>query len=197
MSRPQLSVLIPAAGASRRLGQIKQLVRYGSGTLIQNAVKSANSINPLEIMVITGAYAEEIRDTVHHACVRWVHNPQWSEGLGGSIATGVVNIHPDSSGLLILLCDQWRIQAQDLQALVKIWDAAPERIVVAETGGQYMPPVIFPSTLFKQLRALKGDTGARSLFNSHPDLMTPVSLENAAFDLDTHTHLALLRSSGL
>lgn len=194
MSRPQLSVLIPAAGASRRLGRIKQLVPYGSGTLVQNAVDIAASLDPAEIMVITGAHAAKVRNAAHHAALRWIHNPRWSTGLGSSIAAGAANVHPGSDGLLILLCDQWRLRPQDLQSLVTAWHSSPEGIAAATADGAYMPPVIFPAVCFKQLQALEGDRGARSLFDSHPGLVTPVALENARFDLDSRAHLELLKA---
>ena len=66
MSYPELSILIPAAGASQRLGQAKQLVRYKTGTLIQNTVDTANSIAPREIIVVTGANARA-RERTHVA----------------------------------------------------------------------------------------------------------------------------------
>lgn len=194
MNPLRLSVLIPAAGASRRLGQAKQLLRYGTGTLIQNAIKQAISVAPAEIIVVTGAHANEVEAAAQDSPVRWVHNPRWADGLGGSIATGADHISPDSSAVLILLCDQWRILGEDLQALVATWHCAPTRIVTALAGGCYMPPVIFPSACFGQLRALRGDRGARSLLQSQSGLLTPVPLENAAFDLDTTDHLNQLGS---
>ena len=75
MSHPQLSILIPAAGASMRLGQAKQLVRFKSGTLIQNAVNIAQSVSPLETIVVTGANAEAVKNAVQQTTVRWIHNP--------------------------------------------------------------------------------------------------------------------------
>ena len=66
MSYPQLSILIPAAGASQRLGQPKQLLRYRNKTLIQHAVETAHSITPREIIVVTGANAEAVKDAVQH-----------------------------------------------------------------------------------------------------------------------------------
>lgn len=189
-----LSILIPAAGASVRLGQAKQLVKYQAGSLIQNAVSAALSLSPREVIVVTGAYSREVHDAVDQPSIRWIHNKHWFSGMGSSIATGAHAVNPESSGLMILLCDQWRIQARDLQTLAKTWQSAPERITVAEAGGRLMPPVIFPSTCFTQLRKLTGDEGARCLFDLHPELITSVILENATFDLDTQAHLEELTS---
>jgi molybdenum cofactor cytidylyltransferase len=192
-----LSVLIPAAGASTRLGQAKQLLRHGKRTLIRHAIDNAVSCDPAEIIVITGARASDVRDAAGEAPVRWVHNPRWREGLGVSIASGANAIGPDSGAVLILLCDQWRIGAGDLQALLSAWRAAPGRIAAARVGGHFTPPVIFPAVWFDALRRLTGDRGARSLLESDPGVVTAVPLDNAAFDLDTPDHLKLLENQSL
>ena len=197
MSHPSFSVLIPAAGASRRLGQVKQLVEYRGRTLLQSAIKVAYSVAPLEIIVVTGAHAQAIKDSDQQAPVRWVHNPHWSDGMGGSIALGANAISRDAIGLMILLCDQYRVDSNDLQQLVRTWQSVPDRIVAASSGGRLMPPVILPSSCFDSLRSLQGDQGARSVLAAHPELLTPVPMKNAAFDLDTPTQLEILRISQL
>ncbi len=189
MKRAELSVLIPAAGASERLGQAKQLVKYKGKSLLQNAVVSAQSIQPREIIVVTGADSKAVMDAVQQASVRYLHNPHWATGMGGSIALGAAGVNPKSTGLLILLCDQWRIRAKDLHRLAETWRSDPQRIVVAQAEGHYMPPVIFPSKYFSQLSQLKGDQGARSLLKTYSDQLTPVLVKNAAFDLDTQAQL--------
>ena len=101
MSKPQLSILIPAAGGSIRLGRAKQLVRYKGETLIQNAVDTALSIDPLEVIVVTGADGQSVKDAVRQRRVRWVHNENWTDGMGSSIATGAAVINPESSGVMV------------------------------------------------------------------------------------------------
>lgn len=193
MSHPTLSILIPAAGSSKRLGQAKQLLKYGAGTLIQHAIENAQSITPGEIIVVTGANARAIKKAVQQTQVRWIHNPHWSSGMGGSIALGTVSVSPWSTGLMVLLCDQWRIQAEDLHKLAETWRYSPERIVCARAKGLNMPPVIFPSSCYGELHRLKGDRGAHGLLAANPDILTPLPLENAVFDLDTQAQLDVLK----
>ena len=195
MKHPSLSILIPAAGASERLGQAKQLVEYEGRPLLQNAVDNADSLSPLEIIVVTGAHATAVKEALQDAPVRWVDNPQWSAGMGGSIAAGTTAVNPEATGLMILLCDQWRIREQDFQKLAHTWQSDPSRIVVAEAEGHYMPPVIFPSVCFEQLQTLQGHKGARSLFKAFPERLTGVPIQNAAFDLDTQNQLDDLRTN--
>ena len=170
-------------------------MNYKGGSLIQNAVNIAHSIAPREIIVITGADADDIKNSVQHPPVRWLHNPHWSTGMGGSIALGAARINPESTGLMILLCDQWRVQTQDLEMLADRWHDNPQRIVVSEAEGQYMPPVIFPAACFNRLCGLEGDQGARRLFQDYPELLTPVPMKNAVFDLDTRSQLEKLEKS--
>ena len=195
MSFPSLSVLIPAAGASMRLGQAKQLVKHKGATLIQNAVNTAFSLDPREIIVVTGANAEAVKNTVLQPPVNWIHNPTWSDGMGGSIALGATAISPQSTGLMILLCDQWKIQVSDLQLLAQTWQSDPERIVCANAEGINMPPVIFPASHFNQLAKLEGSQGARSLLVNHPESLTAMPIKNAAIDLDTQFQLDNLKKT--
>lgn len=192
MSASSLSVLIPAAGASTRLGQPKQLVNYRGKPLLEHIIDIACSTNPLEIIVITGAKSDTVREKVRNPAVRWLHNPHWQEGLGGSIALGATAVSRESAGLMILLCDQYRVQRNDLMALLDNWRAAPERIVAAEAGGRYMPPLIFPPSMFHHLTKLEGETGARVLLARHPERVVAIPLPNAAFDLDRPEQLQAL-----
>ena len=197
MSQPQLSILIPAAGASRRLGRAKQLVRYKGGTLIQNAVDLALSIDPLEVIVVTGADERSVKNAVRKSQVRCVHNAHWRDGMGSSIATGAAVTSSESSGVMILLCDQWRLQTADLQLLITTWQQDSKRIICAHADSQNMPPVIFPAGLFGKLKALGSDSGARRILKDHPELLTWVEIENAQFDLDRQSQLKQLIISDL
>jgi len=187
-----LSVLIPAAGGSQRLGQPKQLVRYKGKTLIRHAIENSQSLVPHEIIVVTGSNNEAVKAAVGQTGARSVYNPDWSAGMGSSIALGSREVNKDSNGLLILLCDQWRVDQEDLQRLVETWQSDTNRIVVAETGTYCGPPVIFPSSCFPALVQLKGKQGARSVLESRPELISRVTMKNAVFDLDTPSQLEAL-----
>jgi len=189
VSYPGLSILIPAAGASRRLGQPKQLVRYKGKTLIQQTVECAQSLSPAEIIVVTGAGETPIKETLRKYPVRWISNPQWAMGMGHSIAIGARAVDTASAGLMILLCDQWRIRPHDLRGLANTWQPDRERIVCARVQDRCCPPVIFPSACFEALGSLEGDRGAQGVLAANPKLLVHVPMANAAFDLDTPAHL--------
>jgi len=101
MTNPALSILIPAAGASRRLGLPKQLVSYHGETLIERAVRHAVSLAPLETIVVTGANQEPVAAAIEvyqkTESIRTVHNPTWADGMGVSIAVGARAVHADAT----------------------------------------------------------------------------------------------------
>lgn len=197
MSKPQLSILIPAAGASKRLGQTKQLVQFKSVSLIQNAVNIASSINPCEVIVITGHDASAVKNAVDHTPVRWVHNANWSNGMGSSIAAGATVINHRSTAVMILLCDQWHLDVSDLHLMLTSWQSNPDRIICARVNKQNMPPVIFPIKFLSQIQALEGENGAREILKNNPESLFSVPLKNALFDLDTTAGLRQLKSYNL
>jgi len=187
-----LSIVIPAAGASRRLGQPKQLVLHQGKPLIQWAIETAATLAPCEIIVVTGANADSVKKVVQKTSAHCVHNPDWAGGLGNSIAVGAEATDKDANGLMVLLCDQWSIQARDLHQLTRAWLVDTARIVCAETEDRFGPPVIFPASCFAALRDLQGDSGAHSILNANSHLLTALPMKNAAFDLDTPSQLDAL-----
>jgi molybdenum cofactor cytidylyltransferase len=98
---------------------------------------------------------------------------------------------------MILLCDQWRLEASDLRLMAETWHSNPDRIICAQANRQNMPPVIFPTDFLGQLQTLEGENGARDILRSNPELLFPVPLKNALFDLDTAAGLSQLKSYNL
>ncbi len=189
MNDSPLSVIIQAAGASQRLGQAKQLVLKQGKPLICWSVEKAASLEPLEIIVVTGADSERVEQAIENTGARCVHNPHWQNGMGTSIARGSSAIKPESTGVMILLCDQWRITPKNLQALTTLWHTDRQQIVCAETAGRHGPPAIFPLSCYEQLRALQGECGARSVLAANPGLIRILPMKSAGTDLDTPSQL--------
>ncbi len=180
--------LLLAAGGSGRLGQAKQLVSLQGETLVRRqAARLLTQANP--VLAVLGAEADPVARELGDLPVGIVHNEAWAAGMGGSIAAGMKALADDQPGVLILLCDQWRIGQADLLALCSAWRGAPSRIAAACWNGQKGAPAIFPNRLFGELRGLSGEQGARGLIE-HERGILQVDLPNAAFDLDTPGDLA-------
>ena len=155
----------------------------------------ALEVNPLEVIVVTGAYADKIRSRVPCSRVKWVLNIRWLTGLGSSIAAGASAVNPEARAIMILLCDQYRVTSDDLNDLIDAWKSDTNKMVSASCDGQAMPPVIFPSDCIKDLRQLSDQAGAQSVLRSQPERVRHVNMEHAAFDIDYPEQLQALKNS--
>jgi molybdenum cofactor cytidylyltransferase len=181
----RIAVLIPAAGASSRYGQCKQLVTLGGKSLLQHAVDLANTVAPGVVLVVTGADHQAISETIRDAVL--IRNPDWKAGLGRSIACGVERLAPDYDGILILLADQIALDRGDLKRLCNGFDGG--NIVCAHYGNQRGVPALFCRGSFPRLQRLTGDRGAKALLRDGQLPVKEVPMEHAAVDIDRQEDL--------
>jgi len=195
----QFSSILLAAGGSRRLGQPKQLVERDGEALIFRAACNLLKLGSREVIVVTGAEEHKILNKMTNIPVKIAHNTDWEQGMGGSISTGIRGMPGAVEGVLILLCDQWRVDLHDLESSVQAWQSDISGVFSAKWGdlddGAFGPPVIFPKTLFGELENLDPGQGARKLIREYWRQVTFVEMENAAFDLDDPEDLRRMRES--
>lgn len=186
-----IAALILAAGQSSRLGQPKQLVQLGANTLLRQTVLLALQTGASPVLVVLSPnIAEACHATLQGLDVLLVENSSPHEGMGSSLRVGMamLALHaPDTERVLLLVCDQPRLRLDHLLALLH----ADGPVAAAEYSGRCGVPAVFARQHFAALASVTGDQGARSLLKSLP--VTPVSMPEAAIDLDTPEDLAALQ----
>jgi molybdenum cofactor cytidylyltransferase len=189
---PSLHAIVLAAGASRRFGSPKQLVRVDGRPLMHTVVSRAVEVAGHSVTVVLGANAAELAPLLRHTPASIVINRDWSEGLASSIRAGVARLPGSCTGVMLVLADQAAVSAEDLRRLAGTWRRQPEHLVAAQYGATLGAPAIFPSTSFRDLAELRGDRGASALFHRNPDRVVRVPMESAALDIDTPEDLLRL-----
>ena len=181
------SILL-AAGPSSRLGQAKQLVKFDGESLVRRAACQLLNLNPVSVTVVTGFASDAVKHELYDLPVRFARNDNWEQGMGGSIACGIQNISAEVDGALITVCDQWRLEDIDLVRLISAWSSDISSISVASWHDRktfiYGAPVLFARKYFRELKALKGNKGAKTLIGQHLNEVQFIEMENAACDLD-------------
>ena len=86
---------------------------------------------------------------------------------------------------LVVLCDQWKLQPQDIKGLVDAWAVKPQAAVVSAYEGTTGPPAIFPRAMFDRLGRLQGDTGAKKILKRWKGEIITLPNTRAAQDIDT------------
>lgn len=186
-----LSVLILAAGSSKRLGEPKQLVKVADESLIQIAVKKALNFSK-DVTVVLGHDAQNITKEISKYPISIVINPNYEKGMGNSIAFGISSIKK-SQKVLIMLCDQPLIPLAHYQALILKASKNTELIICSKYQGRFAVPSIFPKSYFKLLSNLEADHGAKKFLKNNP-LDFVVLDDELSIDIDTKEDVSILTS---
>jgi molybdenum cofactor cytidylyltransferase len=191
-----VAAIILAAGASRRLGQPKQLLKFRGETLLARSLRIAAEAGAAPLLAVLGAQVETIRAAVSFNHAISVYNEQWQQGLSSTIHAGIgalTESAPDAAGALLLGCDQPRLTASHLRALLDSFHAqSTPSIVFSSYAGARGIPAVFPRCVFAHLQALEGDRGARSLL-AHPVCpVIDIPFDGGEVDIDQAADLAHL-----
>jgi molybdenum cofactor cytidylyltransferase len=186
-------ILVLAAGASRRLGQPKQLVKIGGRPLLHRVVANAVSVAGHAVSVVIGAHASELTHLLAHSPASVVVNREWEEGIGSSIRRGMASLPARCEAVMVLLGDQIGITTEDLRRLASAWNGEPSVIAASIYEQRLGVPAIFPHVFFSELAELRGDEGARKIIERNQYRVTSVPMPNGAIDLDTPEDLARLQ----
>jgi len=188
MNSSTVGLIILAAGASTRMGTPKQLLDYQGSSLIRHITDSAIASVCQPIMIVLGAYAERIQPELNDLPIQVVKNHQWREGMSSSIQAGLKALLMENSNLeaiAIALCDQPFVFSHTLNRLVEAYHSTDKPIIASEYAGTLGVPVLFHSTLFPELLALKTTEGAKKLIHKHyPDVLK-IPFAKGVIDIDT------------
>lgn len=197
--RHALDAILLAAGPSSRLGRPKQLVEYKGETLVRRTARMLTDLLGDRVVAVAGCEAGKVAAELQGLPLTTVVNPAWEKGMGGSIGYGARHVPEFTDGIMVMACDQWRLQRADLGKLVGSWRGATDRIHVAswKEGAAFVsgPPVIFPGRLRGELKGLDKGRGARQIIDRYMDIVEFVELESAGCDLDRPEDLEQLRNS--
>ncbi|MBN2824971.1 MAG: nucleotidyltransferase family protein [Campylobacterales bacterium] len=175
----EIEVVILAAGSSSRLGQPKQLLKLHNQTLIQLAVTTALKLSP-KVHLVLGYQKERMVQEVEEFPIHIIDNPNYSNGMGTSLALAIDAINP-TNALLVMLCDQPLIPLTHFQELIT--RSNPHQIVASLYRNRLAVPALFPPKYFEALKKLEGNKGARELLRSESVLSVELS-SDLAMDID-------------
>lgn len=186
---PDIGIIILAAGASTRMGRPKQLLTWQGETLIRRAVQTALVSNCHSTVVVLGAYANEIRKEIEQLDVLIIENHNWQQGMSTSIRIGLKALlatNPNIQAALFMLVDQPLLTSAHLERLIDTRYQMPDASIFASFYNEKASvPALFHRKWFEQLLHLKGDQGARALFQAYPNEVLTIPFPDGAFDLDT------------
>jgi molybdenum cofactor cytidylyltransferase len=188
-------IIILAAGASKRLGTPKQQLTYQNKSLLLNAVHTASHSGAKHIVVVLGAFATQIKQALTSEKVHTVTNPNWPDGMGTSIQTGMqhlLQVAPDIHNALLLVCDQPFVTPTLLQELHKLKSSSGKQLAACSYADTFGTPALFDKSFFPSLLELSGQDGARKILRQHLQDTATLPFPQGHIDIDTNSDYDLL-----
>lgn len=188
MEQRNIAAIVLAAGQSKRYGSNKLLQRLPNGrSLLTNTVETALAAGCSPVLVVTGAFRDEVQHELATHKVEWVHNENWAQGMGTSIAAAARNLlnrqnHPDAAFLLV--SDQPLLQVALLRKMKRLYEDHSPPAIWCDYGQAFGPPVLFDFSLMETLSGLQGHQGAKSILKKLHDQVLTVPFPEGKYDID-------------
>ena len=191
----RLAVLLLAAGEGSRLGSFpKALLTLEGQSLLQRFCNSVQTLSPVELMVVSGYHAPVVEAEAHQLKqnldlpIELVRNPHPELGQASSVRLGLESLTSDYDVLLVALCDQPAIGANEIISLLDQFKkrADQEEMILPMFGQQRGNPVLFSKKVIETILAIPAMV-CRPFMDQHPDCVRVFETENEAYVLDVDT----------
>jgi molybdenum cofactor cytidylyltransferase len=182
-----IAAIVLAAGEATRMGQPKQLLNIHRQPMVRRVVESVCAAGLDQVVVITGAYAEEVGKALDGLPVEVVFNPAWRAGMSTSLQKGLRVLRPEIRAALVVLADQPALTSDLVKSLADRYRATEAPAVAPVSHGKRGNPVLFDRALFEELQAVEGDQGGRAVLARHAAQVEQVEVGDLGvlFDVDT------------
>ncbi|MEQ9022342.1 MAG: nucleotidyltransferase family protein [Pseudomonadales bacterium] len=180
----RLSLVVLAAGSSRRFGKVKQLADIGGVPMLQRVVDQCREIRGVDLYVALGANSDEIQAQIKFGKAGVLYSPNWSDGVGATIASVAVQLEGQYEGMMLVAGDQPLLGPSRLEPMINGWLVNRDLACCAKYDNVLGIPAIFPERLFEQLKALRGDSGARKLLLAEGGKLQVFPIPEAEVDID-------------
>lgn len=185
----RVTAVILAAGEGKRMGQqTKQLLPWGSTTVLGQTIGNVPQTAVYQRLVVTGHEAAAVQQIAHSAGARTVHNPAYAAGeMLSSLQTAVRALDESVTAVLVLLADQPMVRPETMALLLEAYWQGRGDLIAPVFAGQRGNPVLIGRRFFAELLALPPGDAPRTLLRRHADQLhlVPVPTDDILRDLDS------------
>ena len=200
MDKTKISVIVLAAGESRRMGEINKLHMPIDGVpLLRRSVETLLAAELGELVVVLGHESAGTQALLEGLPVRTVYNNDYESGQMTSVHCGLGSLGQAFEGVIVALGDQPALTVSDIDHLI---DAFFTRdggdVVIPEYEGNRGNPIIISNRCQQEIVSGKYNFGCRRFIENNPELVRTVKMPGPAvvIDLDTPVDYRIFCDSG-
>jgi molybdenum cofactor cytidylyltransferase len=194
--------VLPAAGASRRMGRPKLLLPFKEGFLITGVVRALREGGVERIVLVTAPDDEDLRDWALREGLETAVNPDPARGMLSSIREGVAalggaaELARRGATLLVSPADLPNLQAETVIELLRRMRESGAPIAEPIFHGKRGHPLAIAPQLIPEIETLDLNVGLRQLRDRYEAelLEVPVEDSGAVQDVDTPEEYERLQS---
>ncbi|WP_410787949.1 NTP transferase domain-containing protein [Kribbella sp. C-35] len=181
----KIAGLVLAAGAGRRMGTPKALIRDAAGvTWAARTARLLTEAGCSPVVVVVGAAADQVRAELSTEPVELVEATDWNEGMGASLRTGLTALPPTAGSVVVVTVDVPGLTGEVVRRVV---ERAGEDVLVRATylGAPGHPVVIGRDHWDGVIASARGDEGARGYLRDHEVVLVECGDVGDGADVDT------------
>ena len=197
------AAVVPAAGASRRMGRPKPLLAWGERSVVGSVVAALRGGGCGEIALVVAPGDDDLARWGEAAGLAVAENPDPDRGMLSSVLAGLERLGGGRElasrdlPLLVTPADLPVLAPSTVRRVVAAL-AGGARLAVPTHGGRRGHPLGISPELLPELPSLDLEVGLRQLLDRHPGLVLelPVDDPGAVEDVDTPDDYRRLRPGG-
>lgn len=188
-SRMRVGAVLLAAGQGSRMGdQPKSMLQLQGVPLINRHLIALSGAGVDEVVVVTGYYHEQIEPLVHAFPVQIARNSAPQAGQPSSVRLGIESLGERFDAVIMMLCDQPLVNANDITALIAAFKKRSHgEIVVPVVNGARGNPIVLSGKAISEILSEGQNMYCRKYMDNHPELITFFETDNEHFVTDVDT----------
>ncbi len=178
-SHRRVTAVVLAAGESKRMGRSKQLLPWGTTTVLGQTIRVLQRSAVNEVIVVSGAHAEAIEAEVAPFGVKAIYNERFATGgMISSLQTALDQLPENRAAVLVMLADQPMIESLTIDTVIQAYWENRGELIAPVFAGRRGNPVLFGRSYFRELLSLPGGSAPREILRRHEQDLTLVAVES-------------------
>ena len=184
----EIWAIILAAGESKRMGSSKMLLPFKGRSMIENVISNVSKSKADEIIVVLGAYFDELSLLMKRLDVSYCFNDNYMKGMLSSVQCGFKNLPQDYKAALVFQGDQPLIPPAVVDRVIDEYIHSCKGIIVPVFNSRRGHPLLVDKKYRGEIEKLLPDEGLHSLLDKFGEDLLEVETGEPGIlrDFDTY-----------